>query len=135
MRRTILAAALIALPGLAAAQYGGAQQAPQQAPQPQQAPTGSQASTATPAKVSVNIPKADCGDAPAYPGGAAMRAMDDKRKRFESQLTHFKDCMMAYIEQEKALTLGHQDAYKGAVERYNTSMKEINAAQEAAAGR
>jgi hypothetical protein len=134
MKRTILAAALIALPGLAAAQYGSGQQAPQQVPQAQQSQSGS-SSAATPSKVSVNIPKADCGDNPTYPGGAAMRAMDDKRKKFESQLTHFKDCMMAYIEQEKALTLGHQDAYKAAVERFNSAMKEINAAQEAAAGR
>jgi hypothetical protein len=133
MKRTILAA-LIALPGLAAAQYGSGQQAPQQVPQAQQAQSGS-SSAPTPSKVSVNIPKADCGDTPTYPGGAAMRAMDDKRKKFESQLTHFKDCMMAYIEQEKALTLGHQDAYKAAVERFNSAMKEINAAQEAAAGR
>jgi hypothetical protein len=135
MKRTILAAALIALPGLAAAQYGAGQQAPQQVPQPQSSPSGSSASAATAAKVSVNIPKADCGDTPTYPGGAAMRAMDDKRKKFEAQLTRFRECMLAYIEQEKALTLGHQDAYKAAVERYNTAMKEINAAQEAAAGR
>jgi hypothetical protein len=131
MKRTILAAALIALPGLAAAQYGAGQQAPQQVPQVQPATPSSQ-SSATAAQVAVNIPKSDCGETPQYPGGAAMRAMDDKRKKFERQLDHFKTCMLAYIEQEKALTLGHQDAYKSAVEQYNTAMKAINAAQEAA---
>jgi len=128
MKRTILAAALIALPGLAAAQYGAGQQAPQQVPQAPPSTSSSQA----PGKVAVNIPKSDCGETPQYPGGAAMRAMDDKRKKFERQLEHFRTCMMAYIEQEKALTLGHQDAYKAAVEQFNTTMKEINAAQEAA---
>jgi len=130
MNRLTLAALLVALPGLAAAQYNSASQ-PQQVPQAQPTPTSAPATTAAPG-VKVNIPKSECGDTPQYPGGAAMRAMDDKRKKFEAQLTRFKDCMLAYIEQEKALTLGHQDAYRGAVDNYNTAMKEINAAQEAA---
>ena len=130
MNRLTLAAILVALPGLAAAQYN-APMSPQQVPQAPATPAAAPATTAT-AGVKVNIPKSDCGDAPQYPGGAAMRMMDDKRKRFESQLTHFKQCMLDYIEQEKALMLGHQDAYKGAVDRYNTVMKEINAAQDAA---
>ena len=129
MNRLTLAAALLSVPGFAAAQYTTPAQT-QQVPQAQPSTQATQAPT--PAKVSVNIPKSDCGETPSYPGGAAMRAMDDKRKRFERQLDQFKTCMLAYIEQEKALTLGHQDAYKGAVEQFNTVMKEINAAQEAA---
>jgi hypothetical protein len=130
MNRLTLAALLVALPGLAAAQYN-TQSQPQQVPQAQSSAPGSQ-SPASAAKVAVNIPKSDCGETPQYPGGAAMRSMDDKRKKFERSLEHFKTCMMGYIEQEKALTLGHQDAYKAAVDQYNTAMKEINAAQEAA---
>ena len=130
MKRLALAAVLVALPGLAAAQYNQYNQPAQSKDIPQPAKT--EAAKATPTAAKVNIPKSDCGDTPQYPGGAAMRAMDDKRKRFESQLTHFKECMLAYIEQEKQLTLGHQDAYKAAVDEYNTAMKAINAAQEAA---
>jgi hypothetical protein len=131
MNRLILAAALIALPGLAAAQYNQYNQPATSKDMPQPAPK-SEAAAAPAAAVKVNIPKADCGETPVYPGGSARYAADEKRKRFESNLSHFKECMLAYIEQEKQLTLGHQDAYKAAVDQYNTAMKAINAAQEAA---
>jgi hypothetical protein len=130
MNRLTLAVFLVALPSLGAAQYGAPVQ-PQQVPQAQSTPTAAPA-TAAPAGAKVNIPKADCVDAPQYPGVAAMRVMDSTRKRFESQLARYKECMLAYIEQQKALVLGHQDAYKSAVDQYNTAIKEIMAAQEGA---
>ena len=84
MKRIILAAALIALPGLACAQYGAGQQRPAG---PEPSPGGLPVLPAA-AKVSVNIPRRTA-HTPTYPGGAAMRAMDDKRK-VRIQLTHFK---------------------------------------------
>jgi hypothetical protein len=131
MNRLILAAALIALPGLAAAQYNQYNQPATSKDVPQQMPK-TEAAPAPATAVKVNIPKADCGETPVFPGGAARYGADEKRKRFDGQLIHYKECMLAYIEQEKQLTLGHQDAYKGAVDEYNTAMKAINTAQEAA---
>jgi hypothetical protein len=130
MNRLTLAL-ILALPGLALAQYNQYNQPAQTRDIPQQAPK-TESAQAAPAVGKPNIPKADCGETPQYPSGSARYAADERRKRFEGQLAKYKECMLAYIEQEKQLTLGHQDAYKGAVEQYNTTMKAINQAQEAA---
>jgi hypothetical protein len=110
MKRTALAATLITAAGFAFAQA----EAPKAAP---------------PAEV----PKAKCEPRPEYPGKLAMQS-DLRRNAFTREITAYKTCMMAYVEEHKAQQQAHFQAANGAIQEYNDTMKKIAAEQEAAKG-
>ncbi len=109
MKRTALAAALLATAGIALAQ----------------APAGSPAPA--------DVPKPNCGAKPDYPGKLAMQS-DLRRNSFKREIDAYKTCMMAFVEQHKAQQASHFAAANAAIAEYNDTMKKIAADQEAAKG-
>ena len=109
MKRIALAAALAATCGLAFAQ----------APAP-----------ATPA---ADVPKAKCEPKPEYPGRLAMQS-DLRRNAFNRELKAYRECMLAFVDQQKAQQQAHLQAANAAIGEYNDTMKKIAAEQEAAKG-
>lgn len=78
----------------------------------------------------VDIPKPKCEPKPVFPESTTLRGGEGRRRAFDKDLANYKTCMSAYMEEHKARTFAHQNAYKGAVEDYNATMKEVNAAIE-----
>jgi len=90
------------------------------------------AQTSTPPPAPVNIPKYSCEPKPEFPGGIAMRAMETKRKQFDRDVENYRKCMLAYIEERRAMHEANQTLHKAAVDDYNATMKALNEAMEAA---
>jgi len=109
MKKTLLAATLLATAGLAFAQ--------------------ADASKGPPAA----MPKPNCGEKPSYPGKLAMQS-DLRRNAFKRDIDKYKECVMAFIEDHKAQQKMHFDAANNAIQDYNETMKKIAAEQEAAKG-
>ena len=107
MKKTALAAALLASAGLAIAQ------------------------TPAPAPAPADVPKPKCDPRPEYPGRLAMQS-DLRRNAFNRELKAYKDCMMAYVDERKAQYAGNLSAANAAISEYNDTMKKIAAEQEAA---
>src|ERR1700693_1583067 len=78
----------------------------------------------------VAVPKPKCEPKPEYPGRLALQT-DSRRRLFEREVKAYKDCMTAYLEERKAASNANLAAGNAAVEEYNTTMKKINAEQEA----
>lgn len=110
MKKLALAAALAASCGLAFAQSP--------------APAGHPAA---------DVPKPKCEPKPEYPGRLAMQS-DLRRNAFNRELKAYKECMMAYVDERKALYTGNLNAANAAIGEYNDTMKKIAAEQEAAKG-
>ena len=79
----------------------------------------------------VDVPKPKCEPKPEYPGRLALQT-ESRRRLFERDVKNYKDCMTAYLEDRKAASSANLAAGNAAVEEYNTTMKKINAEQEAA---
>ncbi len=131
MKRLTLAAALLAcaVTPFAAEYMPQTQTPPQQMDAPKQRPEAAKAS-AVPA-AHVEVAKWNCEPRPVFPGGAAMRAMENKRRQYERDIDNYKKCMLAYMEERKAMHEANQNMHKAAIEEYNATMKSINDAIEA----
>lgn len=106
MKRMLIAAALAAAPCWAFAQ----------APAPAApAPTAS-----------VEIPKHKCNPRPEMPGRVMMQD-EGVRKRFQSDVDKYKTCVMAYVEERRAAIKENEKAANGAIDEYNTTVKDIQA--------
>lgn len=129
MKRLTLAAALLACPGMPfAVEYMPMTTSPQvEAPKQRTEPPKAGAMPT----VHVEVPKYNCEPKPVFPGGAAMRAMENKRRQYERDIENYKKCMLGYIEERKAMHEANLNMHKAAIEEYNTTMKEINEAMEA----
>ncbi len=132
MKRIALAAVLLACATPPFAQYKAPPAAPALPIEAPQQRTNAPGATMASAAPLVDVPKYKCEPKPVFPGGAAMRAVDNKRRQFERDLESYKKCMMAYIEERKAMHEANTTLHKAAIEEYNTTMKEVNAALEAA---
>jgi hypothetical protein len=84
-----------------------------------------------PAKPSVDIPKPKCEDPGAYPGRVGMQT-EDRRNRFVKAVEAYRNCMVAFVEERKAVVEANQSAAKQAVEDLNARVKKINEEQAAA---
>ena len=62
-------------------------------------------------------------------GPSARRASG--HRAFDRDMRNYKECMQKYMEERKAVTLANQAAYTAAVNEFNGTMKEVNAAIEA----
>ena len=109
MKRFILAAAL-----------AGAATAFAQAPASMPAPA-----------ISVESPKPKCEDPPEYPGRLGMQTQD-RRNRFFKAVESYKTCMLAFVEDRKAVIKAHEAAARSAIDAYNTWMKQLSDEQEKA---
>jgi len=109
MKRFILAAVL-----------AGAATAFAQAPAPTPAPA-----------ISVESPKPKCEDPPSYPGRVGMQT-EDRRNRFVKAVETYKTCMLAFVEERKAVIKANETAARAAIESFNTRMKQLNDEQEKA---
>ena len=129
MKRFTLAAALLACSTMPFAQMYMPPPTQPQIEAPKQRTDTPQAAAASAPQV--NVPKYSCEPKPQFPGGAAMRAMDLKRKQFERDIENYKKCMIAYIDERKAMHDANLAMHKAAIEEYNGTMKTINEALEA----
>jgi len=128
MKRLILAAAALGAPlALAQMQY--------QTPQPERqidAPkAGATKSESSVAKPTVEMPKPKCEDPGPYPGRVGMQT-DDRRNRFIKGVEAYRNCMVAFVEERRAVVEANQTAAKQAIEDLNARIKKINDEQAAA---
>ena len=79
----------------------------------------------------VETPKHKCEPKPEFPGRSGMQA-ELRRSRFEKDLANYKTCMMAFIEERKAVLKANEAAANAAIQEFNATMKALNEAQEAA---
>ena len=129
MKRLTLAAALLACTTLPLAQMYSPPPTPRTMEAPQQKSEPAKPTTVPAAHV--EVAKFNCEPKPVFPGGAAMRAMENKRRQYERDIENYKKCMLGYIEERKAMHEANLAMHKAAIEEYNATMKAINDAMEA----
>ena len=110
MKRSILAAALLAAAPLAMAQSTDAAKPADAAKAP-------------------DVPKPNCGAAPELPGRTMMQDAS-VRKRFESDVQKFKECMKAYVDERQAAAKAHAAAGNEAVNEFNAWVKALDDEQK-----
>jgi hypothetical protein len=110
MKRTILAAALLAAAPFAFAQATDAPKAPDSAKP-------------------VDVPKPNCGTAPELPGRTIMQD-SAVRKRFETEVQKYKECMKAYVDERQAAARAHTAAGNEAVNGFNAWVKTLDDEQK-----
>jgi len=81
--------------------------------------------------VIVDTPKPKCEDPPSYPGRVGMQT-EDRRNRFVGAVDAYKNCMLAFVEERKAVIKANETAARGAIESFNVRMKQLNEEQEKA---
>ena len=84
-----------------------------------------------PAAPVVDAPKPKCEEPPPFPGRVGMQ-MEDRRRRFERGLEAYKTCVLAFVEERKAIIKANEAAARGAIEEFNARMKKYNEEQEEA---
>ena len=83
------------------------------------------------AKPTVEMPKPKCEDPGAYPGRVGMQT-EDRRNRFIKAVENYRLCMVAFVEERRAVVDANQSAAKQAIEDLNARIKRINDEQAAA---
>jgi hypothetical protein len=78
----------------------------------------------------VDVPKPKCEPKPAFPG-PRMREDPTVMRNFKRDHDKYKECMMAYLEERKAVMKANEVAANAAVEDFNATMKALNEAQSA----
>ena len=84
-----------------------------------------------PAAPVVDAPKPKCEEPPQFPGRVGMQ-MEDRRRRFERGLEAYKTCVLAFVEERKAIIKANETAARAAIEEFNARMKKYNEEQEEA---
>jgi len=107
---TVLACAVFALPA-------GAQSP---------APADPAAAPATP---TITIPKPDCGEKPEHPGHLAS---DRQKRQWRTDANAYLECFKKFASEQRAIALQYQEAANKLIDQYNTTVKEMQAAAEAA---
>lgn len=110
MKRIVLAAALLAAAPFAAAQTAEAPKAPEAAKVPE-------------------VPKPTCGAAPELPGRTMMQD-SAVRKRFETDVKQYKECLKAYVEERQAVAKANAAAGNEAVNAFNAWVKALDDEQK-----
>jgi hypothetical protein len=104
MKRVFIAAALLAAAPLALAQSNDAAK-----PDAARAP---------------EVPKMSCGNAPQLPGNTMMQD-SGVRKRFETDVRTYTECIKAYSSAREAAIKANRDAANQAINDYNTWQASI----------
>ena len=126
MKRVSLAAVLLACAGTPFAQYSTPSAPPTIEAPKQRVETSAAPSAAAPV---VNLPRYNCEPKPQYPASGAQITLDQKKRDFERNFENYKKCMMAYIDERKALHEANQALHKAAVDEFNATMKAVQDAQ------
>jgi hypothetical protein len=84
-----------------------------------------------PAAPAVEQPKPGCEEPGPYPGRVGMQT-EDRRNKFIKAVESYKVCMMAFVEERKAVIKANETAARGAIETFNAKMKQLNEEQEKA---
>ena len=91
-------------------------------------PAGAQAPAAAPAPVV--LPKPDCGTKPDHPGKLGS---DNQKRQWRKDANAYLECFNKYVTEQRALAQRYQDAANALIDQYNTAVKEMQAAIDAAA--
>jgi hypothetical protein len=89
---------------------------------------GAQAPAAAPAPVV--LPKPDCGTKPDHPGKLGS---DNQKRQWRKDANAYLECFNKYVTEQRALAQRYQDAANALIDQYNTAVKEMQAAIDAAA--
>ena len=81
--------------------------------------------------ISVESPKPKCEDPPPYPGRVGLQT-EDRRNRFVRAVEEYKTCMLAFVEERRAVIKANEGAARAAIETFNARMKQLNDEQEKA---
>jgi hypothetical protein len=57
---------------------------------------------------------------------------EDRRNRFVKSVENYKACMLAFVEERKAVIKANETAARAAIESFNVRMKQLNDEQEKA---
>jgi hypothetical protein len=90
-------------------------------------PAGAQ--TAAPA-TPVVMPKPNCGEKPEHPGRLAS---DNRKRSWRKEANAYLECFNKYVNEQRALAQRYQDAANAAIDEYNATVKEMQAAIDEAA--
>jgi hypothetical protein len=82
-------------------------------------------------KVAVEAPQPKCEDPGAFPGRVGMQT-EDRRNKFIKGVETYKTCMMAFVEERKAVIKANETAARAAIDEFNARMKRYAEEQEKA---
>jgi hypothetical protein len=80
------------------------------------------------AAVAQEIPKPKCEPKPEYPGRLAS---DRTIKAYNTSMKAYDECMRKYIEEQREKSKQYLDAANAAIEEFNNTMREQQAARDA----
>ena len=131
MKRSLFAAALaLAAPIVMAQGMQYQAPAPERKIEAPAAPASSSPAAAV-SSVKVDMPAPKCEDPGPYPGRVGMQT-DDRRNRYIKGVESYRNCMVAFVEERKAVVEANQTAAKKAIDDLNARIKKINDEQAAA---
>jgi len=82
----------------------------------------------------VNVPPAPvhkCEPRPEHPGRLGM-TIDSRRRQFDRELKSYRDCMLSFIEERKAVIKANETSARAAIDEFNSVMTKLKEEQEAA---
>lgn len=81
------------------------------------------------AKPAPDVPKLNCGPEPELPGRTMMQD-SSLRKRFETDVQKYKECVKAYVDERQAAARAHTHAGNEAVNSFNAWVKALDDEQK-----
>lgn len=81
------------------------------------------------AKPAPDVPKPHCGAEPELPGRTMMQD-SAVRKRFETDVQKYKECVKAYVDERQAAARAHTAAGNEAVNSFNAWVKALDDEQK-----
>ena len=78
----------------------------------------------------VALPKHECGAKPEHPG---RDASETKQRQWRKDANAYLECFKNYAMEQRALAQQYQEAANAVIDEYNATVKEMQAAAEAAA--
>ena len=91
---------------------------------------GAQAPAAAPAPAPVVLAKPECGTKPDHPGKLGS---DNQKRQWRKDANAYLECFNKYVTEQRALAQRYQDAANALIDQYNSAVKEMQAAIDAAA--
>jgi hypothetical protein len=83
------------------------------------------------ATIAVDQPKPKCEDPGPFPGRVGMQT-EDRRNKFIKSVESYKNCMMGFVEERKAVIKANETAARAAIDEFNGRMKKYQEEQEKA---
>jgi hypothetical protein len=93
-----------------------------------QTPAPAPATAAAPAPYV--LAKPNCGTMPEHPGGLGS---ENQKRQWRKAGNEYLECFNKYVVEQRALATRHLEAANALIDEYNTAVKEMQAAIDAAA--